>query len=75
MADNSVLSSLFSTNSLISELVMPTVANDLSIAEKFRKLPNSAIPGVPRNTETTLVEIMPRKKLTAIDTEFSDNTL
>lgn len=72
--DNSLLSSLFSTNNFTAELLIPKVAIDFNIVEKFLKLPNKAIPEVPRKTETILVEIIPKKKLTATDIEFSDNT-
>ena len=71
----SFLSSLFSTNSLTTELLIPSVATDFNIVEKFLKLPIKAIPEVPRKTEIILEEKMPKIKLTATETEFSDRTL
>ena len=73
--ESSFLSCLFSMNNLTTELLMPNDAVDFSIVEKFLKLPNKAIPEVPRKTETILVEIIPRTKLTPTEIEFSDSIL
>lgn len=54
---------------------MPNVATDLIIEEKFLKLPKRAIPEEPKKTDTILVEIIPKRKLTPIETEFNDSTL
>lgn len=72
--DNSFLSFLFSTNNFIKELFIPNVATDLIIEEKFLKLPKSAIPGEPNKTDIILVEIIPKRKLIPIETEFNDST-
>ena len=56
-------------------LLIPSVAIDLSIAEKFLKLPISAIPAGPRKIEIILLEKTPKTKLKATDTAFSDMTL
>ena len=69
------LSPLFSTNNLTTELLIPSVATDFSIVEKFLKLPIKAIPEVPRKIEIILEEKTPNTKLTATETEFSDRTL
>jgi len=68
------LSSLFSTNSLIIELLIPKVVTDLIINAKFLKLPINAIPDVPRKIEMILDEKIPKTKLTATEIEFSDKT-
>ena len=68
------MSSLFSTNNFTNELFIPNVAIDFDIVEKFMKLPNKAIPEAPKNTDTIFVEIIPKKKLTTTEMEFSDNT-
>lgn len=71
----SFLSSLFSTNSLTTELLIPSVAIDFNMVEKFLKLPIKAIPEVPKKMEMILEEKMPNTKLTATEMEFSDRTL
>ncbi len=74
MIESSCLSSLFSTKSLTIELLMPSVAIDLIIVAKFRKLPIKAIPEVPRKTEIILEEKTPNTKLTTTEMELSDKT-
>ena len=73
--ESSRLSFLFSTNNLTTELLIPNVANDFNIVEKFLKLPIKAIPEVPKNSAIILDEKIPNTKLIATEMEFSDNTL
>ena len=68
------MSSLFSTTNFTTELLIPSVAIDFNIVEKFLKLPINAIPEVPKKNEMIFVETIPKTKLTATDIEFSDNT-
>lgn len=70
--ESSFLSFLFSTISFTTKLFIPKVAIDLNIEVKFLKLPNNAIPEVPKKTETILLENMPKKKLIITEIEFSD---
>lgn len=56
------------------ELLTPSVAMDFTIWAKFRKLPISAIPEVPKKTEIIFDENTPKTKLTATEIEFSDKT-
>lgn len=72
--ESSRLSSLFSTNSLTIELLIPSVATDFVMKAKFLKLPINAIPDAPRKTEIILEEKIPKTKLTATEIEFSDKT-
>jgi len=72
MVESSFLSFLFSTTNFTTRLLIPNVDIDLSIAVKFLKLPNKAIPEVPIKTDTILIEAIPRKKLTVTEIEFSD---
>lgn len=75
MIDNSRSSSLFSTTSFTTELLIPSVAIDLSIVVKLRKLPIIAIPEEPRKTAIILDENKPKTKLTITEMEFRDKTL
>ena len=68
------MSCLFSTTNFTTELLIPNVAMDFNMVEKFLKLPINAIPEVPKKKEMIFVEIIPKTKLTATDIEFSDNT-
>jgi len=74
MTESSRLSSLFSTNNLTIELLIPRVATDFSIKAKFLKLPIKAIPDVPKKTAIIFEEKIPKTKLKATEIEFSDNT-
>mgnify|MGYP000042885059 FL=1 len=56
------------------ELLIPMVEMDLVIAEKFRKLPNKAIPEVPKKTEIIFEENTPSTILIPIEMELIDNT-
>ena len=73
--DSSFLSFLFSTNSLINELLIPNVATDLFIEVKFLKLPKSAIPEGPKKTDTIFVDTIPKTKIIPTEKEFRDKTL
>ena len=75
MAERAVSSFLFFTTSIITELLIPTVARDFNIVPKFLKLPKSAIPAGPKKTEMTLVDKIPSTKLNPTEIEFSESTL
>jgi hypothetical protein len=56
------------------ELLIPSVAMDFNMPEKFLKLPIKAMPEVPRNTAMILDEKIPNIKLTTTEIEFRDST-
>jgi hypothetical protein len=56
------------------ELLIPIVEIDLVMVEKFRKLPNKAIPEVPKKTEIIFEENTPSTILIPIEMELIDNT-
>lgn len=56
------------------ELLIPMVEMDLVIAEKFRKLPNIAIPEVPKKIEMIFDEKTPSNILIPIEMELMDKT-
>ena len=56
------------------ELLIPMVEMDLVIAEKFQKLPNIAIPEVPKKIEIIFDEKTPSNILIPIEMELMDKT-